>query len=100
MIQKAIMEQGPVEAAFSVYADFENYAGGIYHHVSGRGLGGHAVRIVGWGSDNGTDYWNVANSWNPFWGEKGYFRIARGTDECFIESNVAASGPTSTWGKM
>jgi cathepsin B len=100
VIQKAIMEQGPVEASFSVYADFENYAGGIYHHVAGGGMGGHAIRIVGWGVENGTDYWKVANSWNPYWGEDGFFRILRGTDECFIESNVVASGPTSSWGKM
>merc|ERR1719181_2469556 len=34
-IQQAIMAGGPVETAFTVYTDFENYAGGIYHHVSG-----------------------------------------------------------------
>merc|ERR1712232_1178536 len=34
-IQRAIMAGGPMETAFSVYSDFENYAGGIYHHVSG-----------------------------------------------------------------
>jgi hypothetical protein len=27
-------------------------------------------------------------SWNPFWGENGYFRIKRGNDECGIESQV------------
>jgi hypothetical protein len=27
--------------AFSVYADFENYVSGIYHHVNGSSLGGH-----------------------------------------------------------
>ena len=32
----------------------------------------------------------VANSWNRYWGEKGYFRIKRGTDECGIESQVCA----------
>merc|ERR1711957_782175 len=43
-IQKAIMEGGPVETAFTVYTDFANYASGIYHHVSGGVEGGHAVR--------------------------------------------------------
>ena len=44
---------------------------GVYQHVTGTYLGGHAVRILGWGSENGTDYWTVANSWNTDWGENG-----------------------------
>lgn len=96
-IANAIMTNGPVETAFTVYADFENYAGGIYTKTSNKALGGHAVRIVGWGVDAGTKYWKVANSWNPFWGEKGYFRIIRGTDECGIEAQAMASGPEATW---
>merc|ERR1711871_340965 len=62
----------------SCYSDFANYVSGIYHHVSGSVEGGPAVRIVGWGVENGNKYWKVANSWNPYWGEKGYFRIKRG----------------------
>ena len=42
----------------------------------------------------------VANSWNPYWGEEGYFRIKRGTNECNIEDQVVASGPGATWGKF
>lgn len=99
-IQEAIMKFGPVETAFSVYADFENYASGIYHHVSGEMLGGHAVRIVGWGSENGVKYWKVANSWNPYWGEEGYFRIRRGQDECGIESQATSSSGDSKWSLM
>merc|ERR1719359_615407 len=98
-IQQAIMSGGPVETAFTVYSDFENYAGGIYHHVSGGMAGGHAVKMVGWGVENGQKYWKVANSWNPYWGEKGYFRIRRGNNEGGIEDGVVASSPSSKWGK-
>ena len=98
-IQKAIMEGGPVETAFTVYTDFANYVSGIYHHVSGGVEGGHAVRIVGWGVDAGAKYWKVANSWNPYWGEKGYFRIKRGNSECGIEDGVTFSASTATWSK-
>jgi cathepsin B len=97
-IQQAIMNDGPVETAFTVYADFPNYVSGVYKHTSGRVLGGHAVRIVGWGVDAGVDYWTVANSWNPYWGESGYFRIVRGADECGIESQVTANNHGATWG--
>ena len=98
-IQRMIMEGGPVETAFTVYSDFENYAGGIYHHVTGNPAGGHAVKFVGWGVEEGTKYWKVANSWNPFWGEKGYFRIVRGVNEGGIESSVIGSSASAKWGK-
>jgi len=98
-IQQMIMAGGPVETAFTVYSDFENYAGGIYHHVSGSAAGGHAVKFVGWGVDGGTKYWKVANSWNPYWGEEGYFRIVRGTNEGGIEDGVTGSSANSVWSK-
>merc|ERR1712007_408452 len=98
-IQSAIMAGGPMEVAFTVYSDFENYASGIYHHVSGSMAGGHAVKVVGWGTENGQKYWKVANSWNPYWGEKGYFRIKKGNNECGIEDQATASSASATWGK-
>jgi len=98
-IQQMIMEAGPVETAFTVYSDFEDYDSGIYHHVSGSMAGGHAVKFVGWGVENGVKYWKVQNSWNPFWGEKGYFRIVRGNNEGGIESSVMGSPTGAQWGK-
>jgi cathepsin B len=96
-IQRMIMKGGPVETAFTVYSDFENYVGGVYHHVSGEMAGGHAVKFVGWGVDNGVKYWKVANSWNPYWGEKGYFRIARGSNEGGIEDMVTGASASARW---
>ncbi|KAK2179007.1 hypothetical protein NP493_519g04030 [Ridgeia piscesae] len=92
-IQKEIMTAGPVEGAFNVYADFVSYKSGVYHHVTGALLGGHAIKIMGWGVENGTDYWLVANSWNADWGDKGTFKILRGKNECGIEGTVIAAAP-------
>jgi len=102
-IQAAILQHGPVEAAFSVYEDFENYVSGVYQQTSGSMVGGHAVRIVGWGVDAGVNYWKIANSWNPYWGENGYFRMIRGgpgMSGCGIEDQVTASGPEAVWAKQ
>ncbi|KAL3891627.1 hypothetical protein ACJMK2_003880 [Sinanodonta woodiana] len=92
-IMTEIMTNGPVEAAFTVYEDFLSYKSGVYQHRTGQELGGHAVKILGWGQDNGTPYWIVANSWNPDWGNQGFFNILRGKDECGIESEIVAGLP-------
>jgi len=98
-IQQAVMAGGPMSVAFTVYSDFENYAGGIYHHVTGSMAGGHAVKVVGWGVEGGVKYWKIANSWNPHWGEKGYFRIKRGNNEGGIEDQALGSSPDAKWSR-
>ena len=55
--------------------------------------GGHAIWLLGWGEENGTPYWLVANSWNSDWGDAGTFKILRGSDHCGIESAVNAGTP-------
>jgi cathepsin B len=93
-MQRELMTHGPFEVAFFVYSDFYNYTGGVYRATKGsQMLGSHAVKMVGWGEDAGVPYWTVANSWSPAWGEKGLFRIARGTNECGIEQTPAAGLP-------
>ncbi|KAJ1529584.1 hypothetical protein ONE63_006354 [Megalurothrips usitatus] len=92
-IQREIMTNGPVEVAISVYSDFPSYKSGVYQYVSGEYLGGHAIRLLGWGTENGTPYWLLANSWNEDWGDKGFFKMIRGKDDCGIESEVVAGLP-------
>jgi len=94
-IMAEITSNGPVETAFTVYADFLTYRSGVYHHTTGDELGGHAVKIMGWGVESGQKYWLVANSWNPKWGDMGFFKILRGTNECGIENNISAGLPAN-----
>jgi len=89
-IRQEVFTNGPAEAAFNVYADFMNYKSGVYHHTTGDYLGGHAVKIIGWGTLSNTPYWLVANSWNSTWGMDGFFMIERGNDECGFEDGVVA----------
>jgi len=92
-IMAEIFQNGPVETAFDVYEDFLSYSGGVYQHTTGDYLGGHAVKFLGWGTEAGTPYWLVANSWNTHWGLKGFFKILRGSDECGIEDEVDFGTP-------
>jgi cathepsin B len=80
-----------METAFTVYSDFMNYQSGVYHHVSGSVEGGHAVKILGWGTESGMDYWLCANSWGTSWGIDGFFKIKQG--DCGIDSTVYACTP-------
>lgn len=96
-IKQEIYKNGPVEAAFTVYEDFLVYKSGVYQHIKGKALGGHAIRILGWGvcKKTNTPYWLVANSWNTDWGDHGYFKIKRGSNESGIEESISAGIPKS-----
>ena len=54
MIKKGVMALGSAATGFTVYEDFMHYKGGVYSHTntSQKMLGGHAVKIVGWGVQN------------------------------------------------
>lgn len=86
-MQKELMTNGPIQVAFMVYKSFMSYKSGVYQKSNSefRPLGGHAVKLVGWGTEDGTDYWLVANSWDTVWGLDGFFKIKRGGNECGIE---------------
>merc|ERR1711972_1165051 len=86
-MQRELMTNGPVQVAFMVYKSFMSYKSGVYQKQRFEFIpeGGHAVKLVGWGTENGTDYWLVANSWNTNWGMDGFFKIKRGSNECGIE---------------
>ena len=92
-IMQELYESGPVEASFTVYEDFLTYRSGVYQHVTGSALGGHAIKMIGWGVENGTKYWLCVNSWNNEWGDGGFFKILRGNNECGIERSVSAGEP-------
>lgn len=95
-IMYEIMTQGPVQAIMEVYTDFFMYGSGIYKRTnlaSSTIAGYHAVRIVGWGVEGSQKYWKVANSWGTNWGEKGFFRISKGNNECMIEEFVLGVWP-------
>ena len=87
-IKADIQKYGTVTAAFTVYEDFLTYKSGVYQHQTGKALGGHAIKTIGWGNENGEDYWLCVNSWNDTWGDKGTFKIKMGA--CGINGQMHA----------
>ena len=79
-------------AAFTVYEDFLTYKSGVYSHQTGSSLGGHAIKVIGWGIENGEDYWLCVNSWNDTWGDQGLFKILHGN--CGINDEMTAGYAT------
>jgi len=82
------MTNGTITAAFTVYEDFLTYAGGVYRHTTGASHGGHAIKVIGWGNEDGDDYWLCVNSWNKSWGVNGTFKILMG--DCGINDSMHA----------
>jgi len=100
----ALYKYGPLVASFQVYDDFQrDYDHGIYHVTpTATFQGWHAVKVIGWGEENGHKYWLVVNSWGTNWGMAGLFKILRGTNECYFESNVVwgVASPNSCFSKQ
>lgn len=95
-IRQEIWTWGPIATGMKIYPDFYNFNAkdDIYKwNKEGPQVGGHAVVILGWGEDKGIKYWIVMNSWGEEWGDKGFFRIIRGENECGIESNILCMTP-------
>lgn len=70
---------------------------GIYQEGSSHYVGWHAVKIIGWGVGNGVPYWLCANSWNAEWGDRGFFKILRGSNECLLEQDATAGIMKIDW---
>uniref|UniRef100_A0ACD5Z0S7 Uncharacterized protein n=1 Tax=Avena sativa TaxID=4498 RepID=A0ACD5Z0S7_AVESA len=94
-LQKAVAHQ-PVSVAIEAGGrEFQLYHSGVFSGRCGTQLD-HGVVAVGYGTENGKDYWIVRNSWGPNWGEAGYLRMERNinvtTGKCGIA--MMSSYPT------
>ncbi|XP_070600200.1 cathepsin L2-like [Erythrolamprus reginae] len=87
LIEEAVAKIGPIAVTIDVRSTkFHFYKSGIYaEHYERKKDTNHAVLIVGYNhSSKGDGYWILKNSWSTLWGEKGYMRLTKGSNQCAI----------------
>jgi len=84
-MKKAIYADGPIACAMDATDQLRDYTGGIFSQKVLAPVPNHIVSVVGWGVENGTEYWVVRNSWGTYWGEQGFFRIVTGSQNLGIQ---------------
>merc|ERR1712232_674963 len=82
---------GPLSVC--LLAAWKGYKGGILTGCPNNKGNNHCVQIVGYGTENGKEYWKVRNSWGPKWGEQGHIRLAFGSNQCNINSHPTSTTP-------
>ena len=107
-IMKEIYARGPVSCCMATrlasdpsvpdQALEQYYTGGIFATTTNnRTACDHIVAVVGFGSETGTNYWTVQNSWGTTWGENGFFRIKRNSSLEGYEHNLGIDKGHCGW---
>nr|XP_018911502.1 PREDICTED: cathepsin B-like cysteine proteinase 3 [Bemisia tabaci] len=98
-IMRDIMAHGPTTTAFEVMNDFFSYKSGVYEpSKDAEFVGGHAVKLIGWGVEKKVPYWLIMNSWNEYWGDHGLVKMRRNHPGIKLEEECWAAVPDTKRG--
>lgn len=104
-IMREVQNNGPIVISLEPDYGFMSYKTGIYDPQQATWLNkinskkpewtkvDHSVVLVGWGEEGANKYWILQNSWGQNWGENGFIRLKRGSDQLGIESIGEAAIP-------
>jgi cysteine peptidase B len=87
--------KGPISIAVDA-TSWQSYQGGILTNCESQTLD-HGVLAVGFDDNYNPPYWIIKNSWTATWGEAGYIRVKKGSNECLLanapSTSIVGSGP-------
>ena len=94
-VKQALFENGPLSVAMNAKT-LQFYFGGVLESSPAQcdpNDINHAVLLVGYGTENGKDFWIFKNSWGRSSGEAGYFRALRNREKniCGIYTEISTA---------
>ncbi|KAF7113217.1 hypothetical protein RHSIM_RhsimUnG0149000 [Rhododendron simsii] len=87
-----IIRQQPIVGILTAYESLGPHREGVYQGAKddddAKTVGGHAVVIFGYGTENGQDYYWIQNTWGPEWGDNGIAKVSAHLFIYFVYPNL------------
>ncbi len=84
-----MMSGGPISIGVDA-TSWQSYNGGVMTNCISEQVD-HGVLAVGFDDNANPPYWIIKNSWGPGWGESGFIRVEKGTNQCLLTTAPSSS---------